>query len=143
MTKVKIKGVAIVKEPTISAFMQAADVFEKHKVAIKMVDICYTMEEELQSENDEDLIPIPILGHKAMLNEFMPNLVFGYIKEVEVNNTVLENRTMPPYVDSNISIISNGLKCGLLVDFVKQFKELEYEEGDLRKIKSIGFAKKA
>ena len=138
MVKVKITGFAIIKDPMMTKIMQAADVFEKHKVVANMIDINYVIEEkELLSENKM----YAILGHKAMLKQFMPNLVFGYIHQIEVDDVVLKNDIMVPYVDNTISVFSAGQKWGLLVDVLKSYKELEYEESDLRKIKSIGFVK--
>jgi hypothetical protein len=137
--KIIIKGFAISKDPTLTTFMQAADMFENFKVLGKQLNICYKIEDE---EPLTDLQGYFIITHQTMLKEFGKNLVFGYIQQIVIDeNAIIKNNIIPPYFDKNISVISTGQKWGLLVDLVKSFKELTFEEAELRKIKSISFSK--
>lgn len=139
--KITIKGIAIIRNPTMTAFMQAADLFERFKVVGDIINLHYEYEEDGEANGDVAIV----VGQTAMKNQFKDKLIFGYIQTAEYKSgdVVVKhtNKILAPVFDNNISVVSTGKKWCLLVDVLKKFPELEYEEGEVRKIKTLTFKK--
>ena len=135
--KITISGVASIKDPKITKFMQACDIFESYKVAAALLEINYVLE-DVKEETLDGLRNYFQHGLALAKIEFEDKLVFCHIQQVQQGDVKIENTSVIPIVDPNVSIVSDGENWGLLVNHVKHFcKGIEIEEVEIRKIKSM------
>lgn len=122
--------------------MRAGDVFPPYKALAKLVSIHYVLKptEECEPETYEELNNFIKKGIDFAHAEFGNTLVFCHIQEIEQNNISIDNTSILPFVNPEISIITDGEKEGLIVDYIKYFcPNVEIQEGEIRKIKSLAW----
>lgn len=139
--KIEIKGVAsVVLDKRMNKFMSAMDLCPPYKAYATLLSICYVIElkEELPLEELKKLFDTGIsLAH----TEFGEGLVFCHIQSVKQNDIEIHNvRHALPYCSRQISLVSDGEKEGLVVNYLKRFCEgIVIEEGDVRRVVSLSW----
>jgi hypothetical protein len=134
--KIEIIGVASIQDIKTTQFMQCCDMFEKFKVAAELINLHYVL--EYTGEAEKDLSTYIQHGIDLAKVEFEKSLVFAHVQEVRQGEHTIRNISTVPYVDPEISVVSNGEKWGLVVDMIKSFcPGIKIEEGEIRKIKSL------
>ena len=137
-----VKGIAFIKDPKITALMQASDVFESFKVIAEIVELQYNMSYEKEvSISAEELPKYFQAGLDLAKEEFGDNLVMCNITQIEQDDVIVKNnKKLLPIIDPTVSVVSNGEKWELLVNAVKEFcPGIIIEEGETRKIKSVRY----
>lgn len=108
---------AFVVNDKISKFMQAADVFDKHKVVYLDLDLKYFVKNTKTGEESE--LETEKFYVELAKNEFGDNLILLFGKE------------KPLFINPNVQVVSNGEKWGRLIDVLKYYyKNIEFSHDE-------------
>lgn len=106
-----VKGRSFVINSQLTSFMQAADIFDRHKVAYQDLALCYECDDSLDEYNPDVLLQV------FASEEFGNDLII-----------LLNKENKPLYINNNVQVISDGKKWSKLIEVLKKIcPDTEFE----------------
>ncbi len=138
--KIDIIGVASILDPKMTKWMHATDYFQAYKVVAVLIEVHYQLEYEGEDKTIDELRNLFQYGLDMAKKEFVEKLVFCHIQKVSQNDISVENKSVVPVFNPDVSVVYDGEKNteALVVKILEYFcPGIKIEEGEIRKIKSL------